>query len=150
MLQQPRVLGQQVFGRLLGFLQQFDVVGKVGHFELGQAMLPVAKEVARATQLQILFCNAEAIAALGHHLKPAAGLFVLAVRHQHTVGLQRAAAHPAPELVELGKAEAVGVFHDHQGSPGHVDPHFDHRGADQHIQFPLGKRGHDPVFFPGF
>ena len=54
-LQQPRVLGQQVFGRLLGFLQQFDVVGKVGHFELGQAMLPAAKEVARATQLQILF-----------------------------------------------------------------------------------------------
>ena len=44
-LQQPRVLGQQVFGRLLGFLQQFDVVGKVGHFELGQAMLPVAKEI---------------------------------------------------------------------------------------------------------
>ncbi len=45
--------------------------------------------------------------------------------------------------MELGNAEPVGVFDDHDRGLGHVHPDFDHRGGDQHVEHACPKVGHD-------
>ena len=37
--------------------------------------------------------------------------------------------------MQLGKAEALGVFDDHDAGVGHVDAHFHHGGGDEYVRF---------------
>ena len=64
--------------------------------------------------------------------------------------MPRPAPDPAAQLVELGEAEALGAFDDHQGRIGDVDPDLDHRGRDQHGQFAGDECRHDGVLFRAF
>jgi len=63
------------------------------------------------------------------------------------VGLSGAAADASAELVELGEAEAFGVFDDHSGGVGDVHADFDHRGGDEDLRFVFAEAFHDGVFF---
>ena len=49
------------------------------------------------------------------------------------VGLAARAAHPAPDLVQLGKAHAVGVLDDEGVAVAHVHARLDEGGADQDV-----------------
>ena len=75
------------------------------------------------------------------HLQAFLRVGVDRVGHQQVaVGAPVAPAHPAPQLVELGQAEPVGVVHHHRVGVGHVEPRLhDHRGdEDVHLA------GHEP------
>ena len=59
----------------------------------------------------------------------------------------RRPADPAPQLVELGDAEAVGVLDHHDRGVGDVDAHLDHRRGDQHVERAGTERGHHRFLF---
>ena len=52
------------------------------------------------------------------------------------VGLTAAAAHPAPDLVQLAQAEMIRVKNDQRVGLGHVQPAFHDGGAQQHVVGP--------------
>jgi len=58
-----------------------------------------------------------------------------------------AAADASAELVELGKAETLGMFDNHYGGVGDVDADFYDGGCDQNLQFVFAEALHDIVFF---
>jgi hypothetical protein len=51
-----------------------------------------------------------------------------------------AAPDPAAQLVQLGKAEALGVLDHHQAGVGHIDADLDHRGRHQHLDLVAQRR----------
>ena len=51
---QPGIGAQQLLGRLLRLLEQAHVPRKVRDAQLGQAVLPLAEEIAGSPQLQVL------------------------------------------------------------------------------------------------
>jgi hypothetical protein len=48
-----------------------------------------------------------------------------------------------PELVQGGEAETLGVFHNHTGGVGHIDPHLNHAGGYQNLNFAQPESLHD-------
>jgi hypothetical protein len=83
-----------------------------------------------------------------HRLDARDGIVGLLVGEEDAVGLFGAAADAAAELVELGEAEAVGVFDDHDGGVGDVDADFDDGGGDECVDEVLSEAFHDVL--PGF
>ena len=63
------------------------------------------------------------------------------------MGFGGAAADASAKLVELGEAEALGVFDYHGGGVGDVDADFDDRGGDEDLRFVFAEAFHDGVFF---
>src|SRR5712692_10565567 len=63
------------------------------------------------------------------------------------MGFLRAAVDASAKLVELGKAEALGVLDDHDGGVGDVDADFDDSGGDEDLGFVLAEALHDFFFF---
>jgi hypothetical protein len=63
------------------------------------------------------------------------------------VGFGGAAADASAELVELGEAEAFGVFDDHGGGVGNVDADFDDRSGNEDLRFVFAEAFHDGIFF---
>ena len=61
------------------------------------------------------------------------------------VGPAHGAAHPAPELVELGQAHFIRILDDEGVHIGDVDARLDDGGAHQHIHLAVGHGGHDLV-----
>ena len=52
---------------------------------------------------------------------------------------------PAPQLVELGDPEPVGVLDDHHRGLGDVHADLDHRRGHQHVEPAAPELGHDPL-----
>ena len=69
------------------------------------------------------------------------------VGKQDAIGLGAAAAHTAAELVKLGKAETVGIFHHHRIGIGHIHAHLDYRGGNENVALACGEGGHDGLLF---
>ena len=46
-----------------------------------------------------------------------------------------AAAHPAAQLIKLGKAEAVRTIHNQRIGGRNIETRFDNRGREQHVIF---------------
>jgi len=63
------------------------------------------------------------------------------------VGLVLRAAHPAPQLVEIGEAEPVGAVDDDRVRVGDVEAAFDDRGGKEHVGFAGHEAGHDVLEF---
>src|SRR5437588_1787258 len=51
--------------------------------------------------------------------------------------------------MKLRQAEALGMFDDHDGGVGNVDPNLNHGGRDQYLNFSLLKQAHDLLFQVG-
>ena len=107
----------------------------------------MAKHLAGTANQQVLFGNIKAVIAFTHDIQP-----LFADKSQRWVIQQQAetlvgtATYPAAQLVQLGKAEALGVFDDHQAGVGHIDANFDHRGCHQQVCLAGLKRRHDGGF----
>ena len=52
------------------------------------------------------------------------------------------APDPAPQLVELGQAEALRALDDHQRCLRHVHAHLDHGRAHEHVEVAVAEAGH--------
>ena len=108
------------------------------------------EKITRPPHFQILIGNFQSFLSFAQGRKPLpGGTFPVAFGNQDTVGLRISSAHPASQLVQLRQSEAFGVFHNHQGGIGHIDPHLNDGGGDQHLYFVPGKGGHDLLFFLG-
>ena len=60
-----------------------------------------------------------------------------------------ATTNPPPQLMQLGQAQALRVFNDHQARIWHIDADFDDGGCDEKIQLMIFKGSHDVCFFSG-
>ena len=103
------------------------------------AVLAVAQQTARTADLEIAHGDAEA-GAEGRELpdggKPLlgdVGQGLVPPEGEVGVGLAAGAAHPAPDLVQLGKAHPVGILNDEGVAVAHIDARFDQGGADQNV-----------------
>ena len=112
-----------------------------GDAEAGQAALPRAEQVAFAAQLQIFLGDAEAVFGFAHDRQPRLGGFAERRFVEQQAGrMARAAADAAAQLVQLRKAEALGVLDHHDGGLRHIDADLDHRGGDQQLRLAGAKR----------
>ena len=94
--------------------------------------------------------NHKTVVAVAQHLQPHLGGFrERGFVEQYAVGSHRATTNAPAQLVELGKAETLRVFDDHQAGIGDVHADFDHRGGDQQMQITLFERLHHRLFFGG-
>ena len=103
------------------------------------AVLAVAQQTARAADLQIAHGDAEA-GAEGRELPDGGQPFLRDVGEglvppegEVGIGFAAAAAHAAPDLVQLGQTHPVGVFDDEGVAVAHVDAGLDEGGADEDI-----------------
>ena len=73
-----------------------------------------------------------------------------AFRQQDAEGFVAAAAHPSSQLVKLGQAESVGVFHHHDGCVGNIDADLHDRRRDQNPNLAVGEAPHNSVLVFSF
>src|SRR3970282_723906 len=72
-----------------------------------------------------------------HGLEPLARALrelLLRAGDEEAVGLLSSAANPPSELMELGKAESVGLLHDHDRGVRDVDADLDDRRRDENVE----------------
>jgi hypothetical protein len=139
-----------LLGHLAGQLKQVTVLGEAGQGQVWQATLTGAEHLARSSQAQIHLGDFKAVMAVHQHLQPLTGQGLAAVVDQQAVGCRRPAPHPAPQLVQLGQPEALGMFDHHHARLRHVHPHLHHRGGYQHLGAPLLKGTDGPLLLlPG-
>ena len=133
-----------------GGVEGAGVGGKVGDLQRRQAVLPAAEKVAGAAGLQVVLGHRETVGGGAEEFEPAAHRFGFVVADQKAPALGGAPAHPAPQLVQGGKAIPLGVLDDHDGGVGHVHPHLDDSGGHQRVQPPGPEILHDGGFLLGF
>ena len=114
--------------------------------KLWQAGLAGAKELARATLCEVEFSELEAVLGADHGVKAGfGGLVELGAGEQNAVAFGGAAAHASAQLVQLGKAETLGVIDHHDRCVGYVDTDFDDRGGDEDVGFAALETAHGHV-----
>ncbi len=106
-------------------------VGQRGQPQVALPLLAGARAASLAPHAQVGLGQREAVGRAGHRGQP---LVALLAAEQVAPAGRAAAADPAPQLVQLCDAEAVGALHDHDGGLGDVDADLDDRGGDQHIE----------------
>ena len=99
--------------------------------------------------MQVAVGEDESVVGFGHGLQTFVLDRVFVIGDEEAVGLRRAASDAAAQLVELGEAEMVRAFHEHDRRVGDVHADFDDGGRDEHIVFLITEIGHDLVFFVG-
>ena len=62
--------------------------------------------------------------------------------HQVAPRALGASPHPAPQLVQLGDAEPVGVEDHHHRGVGDVDADLDHGGGHEHVETAIAEEPH--------
>ena len=69
------------------------------------------------------------------YVQPFHCLLVIISADEDTVALAVASPHTSTQLMQLGQAEALGIFNHHNRCVRNVDPHFNDCGGNQHINF---------------
>ncbi len=119
-----------------GFVAGVDedvFVNEAGHFEVGEAALTGAEEVAGAAELEVDFGEFEAIVMLFDGFEALGGVFGGRFGEEEAEALVGAASDASAELVKLGEAEAVGGFDHHHGGVGDVYADFDDGGGYEDV-----------------
>src|SRR3972149_8921301 len=65
---------------------------------------------------------------------------------EKTKRLFLAASYSSPKLIKLGQTKPFCPLNHHNGGVWHIHPHFDYRGGNKNISFPLGKITHNLFF----
>ena len=113
------------------------------------ARLLRAEEVARAANFQVTHGDLEPGVELGKLADGGQALFgdlrerLVRAVEQIRARAPRAASDAPAQLVELGKAELVGVLHDEGVDVRDIDAGLDDRRADEHLNFSLDHVVHD-------
>ncbi len=101
------------------------------------------EDVALAALVEVDPAQLEPVGGRRHRVQPLARRGAgLGAGDQQAEPREPAPADPAPELVELGDAEPLGVEEHHRGGVGDVDAHLDHGGRDQDVDLPGGEGAH--------
>ena len=82
---QFRVDPKQFMRRILRFFQHDHVAAEIGNFQCGQTMLPLAEEITRSAQLEILLGDFEAVRGFRHNREPLAGIFIFIVGNEDAI-----------------------------------------------------------------
>ena len=111
-----------------------------------------AQKLTGTAYVQIAPGDLKAIIRLCHGPEPRAGGFTQTRRvargvQQHASGCRRPTPYPAAQLVQLTQTKALSVFDHHQRRIGHINTHFNHRGADQNGQMAFFERSHHGLLF---
>src|SRR5882724_6654182 len=101
---------QQFSSELPRSLDQRQVLGQIAKAKRRQTALLMAKQFARAAQLQILLGNEKAVRCFLQRAESLAGLGRLDGGQQDAVGIVCAPANPAPELMKLGQPKLFGIL----------------------------------------
>ena len=130
--------------RLLGRGEQRLVPGGVGHAEIQVPGLAGPQDLPGAAHLQVLLGDDEAAGLPPQDIQSLARLAGegCAVEQDAEARLGPA-PDPTAQLVELGQAQALRVFDDHQAGVGDVHPDLDDRGGHQQVQLPRSEGAHD-------
>ncbi len=107
-----------------------------------------SEQIAGAANLEIAHRDLQARAEmreLADRFEARFGLFgerFVRLIEQVAVGLMIRAADAAAQLIELREPELVGVVHDHRVDVGNVDPVFDDRRGDEHVELAVDEALH--------
>src|SRR5437763_385594 len=100
---------------------EFGMHLDAGNSKSGHSRLPGPKHVSLSTQFEILFGNAEAIFGVAHDRKASLGGLAQRSSIKQKASRPLCAPPDAPaQLMQLRKAEALGVLDHHDGRLGHV------------------------------
>src|SRR5918994_2052621 len=119
---------------LTGLLHPFAVAAQRRQLQVAAALLPLPHDRALAPQVEVDIGQGEPVGAADQGTQARRGLRRLRLADQVAPRPLAPPAHAAPELVELGDAEAVGVEDHHDGGVGDVDAHLDHRRGHQQVE----------------
>jgi hypothetical protein len=67
------------------------------------------------------------------------------LRQEHDLSAAVASADPAPELVQLSEAEAIGAPDDHRVGARNIEPRLDDIGSQEDIAFAIAEADHGLV-----
>src|ERR687897_3758349 len=130
---------------LTGLLHPFAIAAQRRQLQVAAALLPLPHDRALAPQVEVDLGQGEPVGAADQRTQPCLGLRRLGLADQVAPRPLAPPAHAAPELVELGDAEAVGIEDHHDGGVGDVDAHLDHRRGHQHVEPALAELVHRGV-----
>ena len=126
------------------------IAQQIRDFEFRIPRLTRAQQFTGPADLQVFLRNHKTVVAVAQHLQTHLGGFrERRFVEQDAVGRYRATADAPAKLVELGKAQALRVFDNHQAGVRHIHAHFDDRGRDQQMQLALFERLHHRLLFSG-
>src|SRR5579864_508213 len=128
--------------------QKFAVAQRIGDVKAKVASLTRAEKFSRTTKLQIRFGDFKPVGSANHRFEASASVVCHSTgSDQNAVGLFRAAADAATQLMKLREAETLRVFDDHDGGVRHVHPNFNDCGGHENLDFVFAKALHDFFFF---
>ena len=138
-------------GYVAGQLQYLPVAGQIGNAQVeGNATLLRTLHVTGPPQAHIGFGDAEAVVGLYHNFEPLAGLLrEVVTRHEYAIRLVGAAPYAPPELMELGKAETLGILDNHHRGIGNVHAYFYDCGCYHDLSLALDETLHLLLFLGG-
>ena len=96
--------------------------------------MPIPQNVALPAQRQIERRKFETVVGRFHGLKARQRSFRLRCRDKVHLTRLLAAPHAPAQLMQLRKAEAVGVFHYHDRGVRHIHAHLYDRGSHEHLR----------------
>ena len=135
-----------------GALEQVGVLAEPREVEIGEPRLAGAEKLPFAADLEVPFCELEAVGRRHHRLEPLprhVGELLLRPGHEQAIRLLGPAPDASAQLVQLREAEAVGLLDDHDRRVRDVDADLDHRCRDEHVEL-TGREGpHDGAALRG-
>lgn len=99
--------------------------------------------MARASEFEVFFRELKAVGDLLNSREAFKGLGRGGVCDEEAVRFGFAPSDTAAKLVELSKAEAVGLFDDHDGGVWNIDANFDDGGGNEAVYMSGSKAFHD-------
>src|SRR5215217_4623772 len=135
-----------------GLDEHLDVSQELGDFEVRHSALATTEEGALAPYGEVDLGELEPILIGLQRSEPSIGIFGLGSSYEETPRGMQAPAHSAPQLVELGEAEAFCAFDHDRARVRHVDTDLDDNGSHEHLFQGLGLLDEraDHVSLPSF
>ena len=138
----------KAIGFPLGEFKQLAIAEEIGNAEVGKPGLTGAEELPGAAHRKVELSQLKSILGADHGIETLFGEWGNAFAgYQNAVAFRCAAADASAQLMQLRKAETLGMLHDHYGCIGNVDAHFNHGGSDEHIDLSALESAHDDFFF---
>src|ERR1044071_927503 len=105
----------QLVRRTAGRPDERTAAAEIGEAKQRVSALPFADKITPSAQLKVVARDLESVAVLADHLDARFGrIRQVFSKEEDADAVARATADPASQLMQLGEAEALGAFDDHQ------------------------------------